>query len=439
MCNKKNASWSLKKTYPSFMKKIIYTLLLTGYTLQLNAQKETDISSIEKEAKKYYKTKNYEKATSKYLQLADISYFKRNKSIALYMAARALASQNKVDSSFILLDKAIANGFKYKTHLINDSDLAALHNNPKWETLINKITTKSLNDDPNLAKIITKDVHNFWKAYDLVTKDTSNAYNIYKKNYFDKASNGMEDYMGLKVKSIAHFIAHLNAHPKLYQTIRPNTLKVDEYKDEILQSFRNFKQLYAEAKFPDVYFVIGAFTSGGTVSPEGLLIGTNQMSYGEDVNTEEVVNKLRINKSETLPHVVAHELIHFQQDGLKNEKITLKYAIQEGMADFIGELISGKTANEKIFKWAKGKEKKIWKKFTKDMYNDRYSNWIANYNTVSEDSYPDLGYWIGYQICKSYYENTSNKKQAIYDMLHIQDYKKFLADSKWEKKLDTLK
>jgi len=34
--------------------------------------------------------------------------------------------------------------------------------------------------------------------------------------------------------------------------------------------------LYAPARFPDVYFVIGAFPSAGTVSDAGILIGMNQ-------------------------------------------------------------------------------------------------------------------------------------------------------------------
>jgi hypothetical protein len=42
---------------------------------------------------------------------------------------------------------------------------------------------------------------------------------------------------------------------------------------------------------------------------------------------------------------------------------------------------------------------------------------------------------VGYQICKSYYEEAKNKKQAIYDMLHIQDYKKILAASKLDEKI----
>jgi hypothetical protein len=420
------------------MKKLIFSIIVILFFFKVSAQEKRSIRAIKKEADNDYNSKNYKSATDKYLKVIELSDFKSQKQSATYNAACCLALQKKNDSAYIFLNRAIDYGFNYKSHIVSDSDLNNLHDNPKWDQLIDKIPeSKSLNSNPDLAKIITKDIHHFWEAYDVVVKDSTNIRNVYKEYYFDKASDGMEDYMGGKVSSIDYFIKHVQTHPKLYKTIRENTLKVDEYKKDIQQSFKKFKELYPEAKFPDVYFVIGAFTSGGTVSASGLLIGTNQMSDGENVNTEELDfgDKLLMNKSKYIPNIVSHELIHFQQDGIKKDSITLGYAINEGMADFIGELISGKTANRKIFEWAKGKEKQIWADFKKDMYFDRYNNWIANYSTASKDSYPDLGYWIGYEICKSYYENTQDKKQAIYDMFSIQDYRKFLIDSKWELKL----
>ncbi len=420
------------------MKKALFFVILLISINQINGQEELSISTLKQGANNDYNSKDYKSATNKYLKVIELSDFKSPKLNAAYNAACCLALQKKVDSAFILLNKTIEYGFKYKSHLINDSDLKILHKNQKWKKLLDEIPElKSLNSNPNLAKIVTKDIHHFWEAYDLAEEDSSNTKNIYKNYYFDKSSAGMQDYMGAKVSSIDYFIKHIESHPKLYKTIRENTLKADEHKKDIQKSFKNLKEVYPEAKFPDVYFVMGAFTSGGTVSPSGLLIGINQMSDGENVNTQELDfgDKLLMNKSKYLPNVVAHELIHFQQDGMKKDTITLGYVIKEGMADFIGELISGETANRKIFEWAKGKEKQIWTDFKKDMYYNRYNNWIANYDTASKDSYPDLGYWIGYEICKSYYENTKDKELAIYDMLHIQDYRKFLTDSKWELKI----
>ncbi len=424
------------------MNKIISILVLVVSIHQTKSQANLNVYEIKKEADNFYAAKDYNAAANNYLKVIELADFKTQKLNSAYNAACCLALQKKIDSSFILLNKMLQYGFSYKDHLMQDSDLKILHNHEKWETLLSKIpNVKSLNSNPELAKIVTTDISNFWEAYDLASQELSKTKEIYERYYFDKASNGMEDYMGSKVSSIDYFIKHIESRPKLYKTIRKNTLKGNVYKKEIQNSFRNFKALHDDAKFPDVYFVMGAFTSGGTVSSSGLLIGINQMSDGEDVNVEELDfdEKLLMNKSKYLPNVVAHELIHFQQDGMKNDTITLGYVIKEGMADFIGELISGETANRKIFDWAKGREKNIWADFKKDMYYDRYYNWIANYDTASENSFPDLGYWIGYEICKSYYESAKDKKQAINDMLNIQDYQVFLAESKWEKKLEQMK
>ena len=325
------------------MKKITFYIIILLLFNIVCAQETQNIAVIRNEADDDYNSKNYKSATDKYKKIIELSDFKTQKLLAIYLTARSLAMQNKTDSAYIFLNRAVEYGFTYKSHLVSDSGFKNLHENPKWEDLLSKIPEpKSLNSDPNLATIITKDIHHFWEAYDLVQNDSTNVRNIYKEYYFDRASDGMEDYMGDKVSSINYFIKHIQSHPKLYKTIRENTLKVDTYKEDIQHSFKKFKELYPEAKFPDVYFEIGAFTSGGTVSPSGLLIGTNQMSNGENVNTEELGygDKILMNKSKYLPNVVAHELIHFQQNEIKKDTITLGYAINEGMADFLGELIS---------------------------------------------------------------------------------------------------
>lgn len=44
----------------------------------------------------------------------------------------------------------------------------------------------------------------------------------------------------------------------------------------------------------------------------------------------------------------------------------------------------------------------------------------------------DLGYWMGYQVTKAYYDRAADKKQAIADILRIRNAKKFLEDSRYE-------
>jgi hypothetical protein len=108
------------------------------------------------------------------------------------------------------------------------------------------------------------------------------------------------------------------------------------------------------------------------------------------------------------------------------------------MADFFGELISGKTSNERLHVWAKGKEMQVWEDFKKEMWLSRSRNWIANSNQETAGHPADLGYWIGYMICKAYYEKATDKKQAAWDILNIKDYKAFYEKSGVEEYLGKL-
>ena len=422
-----------------------YLLLCFSFLLcpVIYGQQKLSNKETEKLADSFYNKKNYPQATFTYLSIVEQTDFPGKKAGLLYNIACCLSLQEKKDSALYFLKRAIETGYSNKKNVLADPDLVALHNSPQWDPLVKTIveTGKVLNDDPAKARFFTDDIHRFWNAYDKALKDTLRFKEIFKENYFSKASRGMNDYMGLKVSSIDFFIDHVRSAPEFYKAIKTKTLQVDDHKKEFFNSFLKLKSIYGPAKFPDVYFVIGAFTSAGTVSDAGLLIGVNQVCQATGIPTNELSARLRtrLMAYQSLPNIIAHELIHYQQDGMKEDTTTLCYAIREGMADFIGELISGNTANSTLFEWAKGKEKNIWEKFKKDMYYDRYFNWIANSQQATPDNLPDQGYWIGYQICKAYYENSVDKKKAIDEMLHIQDYKSFLEKSKWEEKLAALK
>jgi uncharacterized protein YjaZ len=49
--------------------------------------------------------------------------------------------------------------------------------------------------------------------------------------------------------------------------------------------------------------------------------------------------------------------------------------------------------------------------------------------SASGEKPADLGYYVGYKICEAYYNQAKDKKQAVKDILTIQDYKQFLAKS----------
>jgi hypothetical protein len=406
------------------MLKLKHLLLLLFITTGAFAQS--------KKADSLYEAKSYAAAGSYYLLVAKAEEFKALKRNDYYNAACCYSLSGKTDSAIILLKIAVENGYKDGAHLKVDTDLDALHTSPEWAPLVARIDKmKASTNDPLKAKLVTTDIKNFWKAYDLAQKDTAHRLAIYKKYYVDAGTVGLQDYFAIKVRSMKNFVKTHDAKPKFYAAIRKNTFMVDEQKPQMIASFVKLKQLYPAAGFPDIYFVMGAFTSGGTSTDNGLLIGLDQI-----VRTPEIpVNELTLwqnnnfNKLSSLPNLIAHELIHFNQNGMKQDTSLLHGVLVEGMADFIGELISGNNANQRLHIWAKGKEKQIWADFEKEMYLKRSYNWIANSNQETADKPADLGYWVGYYICKAYYDKSTDKTKAINDMLNIKDYKTFYEES----------
>jgi hypothetical protein len=82
-----------------------------------------------------------------------------------------------------------------------------------------------------------------------------------------------------------------------------------------------------------------------------------------------------------LPHIVAHELIHIEQhhaNGQANSgKATLlRNVLDEGGADFLGEMISGGTINRVQRDYGDAHEEALWAEFSVVMHGTDSSRWL---------------------------------------------------------------
>lgn len=364
------------------------------------------------------------------------------KKSALINATYCYAASKNIDSALSSLKIATYKyGFNNLGFLTGDTIMQALASHPKYKKILQQIRLRQQQQkNVNNAIINTSDIDLFWNTYDHFLKDTGNGVKLFQMNYFEKGTPALQEYFRIKTKNIGGiegFVQNIKKMPKFYSSIRANTFQLNSLKDTIRIIYRNLKYWYPEAIFPPLSFHIGGWSSGGTATDYGLHVGADM--YANNPNTDKSeLNAWQKRNSylfENLKYVVAHELIHAQQDNMRNDTTLLKYVIQEGMADFIGELISGNTANQFLINWAKGNEKKIWESFKSEMYLNRYRNWIANSSQERPDWPADLGYWVGYQICKSYFERAVNKKRAIYEMLHIRNYQAFYEESQVEARI----
>ena len=288
------------------------------------------------------------------------------------------------------------------------------------------------NTNPDAAKFVTSDIDLFWAAYDKAKPE--NDLIVYRDEYLKKGSVGLQEFTRLRIGSSCNLVNALNASPKYYAALRESSLKIPAYEKQLRAGLYKLKEIYPEAVFPDVYFLIGRMNSGGTLSDKGLLIGVDMFGKNDGVSTEGLNDWQKAVTSPTtrLPFIVAHELVHYQQKNAASNTL-LARALGEGVADFIAELTAGNHINPHLHTYANPIEKELWLEFKQEMNGTNLDNWL--YQGEKAKTRPaDLGYWMGYKIAESYYQNAADKKQAVKDILEIKDFPKFLADSRYEEK-----
>ena len=204
------------------------------------------------------------------------------------------------------------------------------------------------NQDPEAARLVTSDISGFWRVFDKAT--LKDAAELFQREYIDPGTAGLHDFLKSRIQNGRYLASTIAARPRYYAAIRESALSVDRnsgIKDAIRASFRKLKEIYPDAVFPDVYFVIGRMNSAGTVGPAGLLIGVEMNARSETTPIDELTDWERAvtGRIANLPHIVAHELIHIQQPRDSGKSTLLEQALSEGGADFIGEMISGGVIN----------------------------------------------------------------------------------------------
>ncbi|CAL2101973.1 conserved protein of unknown function [Tenacibaculum sp. 190130A14a] len=277
--------------------------------------------------------------------------------------------------------------------------------------------------------IITTDITNFWTAYDKIkaTQDSVLQVQYLKELFLDKGTIGLKDIMKARRYTINSYLKAIHKYPKFWETLRPNTLKIESYKEEINRGVASFKEIYPKAKEAKIFFTMGAFKTGGTTMEDKVLIGTEIALGDKTINVSEL--------KEDFPHLPkyfstnipeesivfsnVHEYVHTQQDTTIANSLLSKVMI-EGVAEFVAEKALNIPSPNECTIYGKQHDAKIKEAFVKEMFTKYEVRWFWS-NTNNQFKVGDLGYYIGYAICKSYYEQAKDKQQAIEEMITL-DY-----------------
>ena len=273
-------------------------------------------------------------------------------------------------------------------------------------------------------KVFTDDIDRFWVAYDSIrmTTDSVEQVAIIKRQYITPGTPGLKAFMLARNYTAELWVKQIRAYPKFWNSIRPNTLVVKEKKAAIEASIRRFKELYPALKEAKMYFTVGCLRSGGTTAGNMVLVGAEIATGDPTTDVSEFSSKwlAGVFKEQSLDNIVTlniHEYVHTQQQG--HGANLLSAAIKEGACDFITELVIDRQMTNNYIKYGLAHEGELKEQFKKEMFSTAFNNWM--YNGSSATTVADLGYFMGYAICKAYYNKAADKPQAIKDIITL-DY-----------------
>ncbi len=287
--------------------------------------------------------------------------------------------------------------------------------------------------DPSRPLVHTTDLHRFVDlALPSGTLDTTCAG---LDAYFAGASPGLLAYRRKFEVGPAELCAAILRTPERYAALADQAPRLDSVARDVAAAFTRFRALYADARIVPVYIVVGNGIAGGTTTlgrRPVILIGAELAA-----------------KTAGLERTILHELMHVQQRYPAWGAMTggpeflrgtlLRHAIKEGAADFLVELVLGPWSGTREA-WAAPREAELWRAFRGEMHGKDYSGWLYNgWNRGGanlSDRPPDMGYYVGYAIARSYYENAPDKSAAVRDILTIRDFDRFLARSGYEDRLN---
>lgn len=361
---------------------------------------------------------------------------------AHYNAACGFALAGDADRALDQLRSAVRAGQRDPDLLLEDTDLASLHDDARWPGIVAAARSNRESNDAKLgspanARLVTADVDRFWRAYDraAVLDDADARAAVFAHDYLEPGSPGLLDFYLSRIGSARQLADFVSAHRDYYDAVRGDTLRAADAAAEVRRAFARLEALYPDAIFPDVYFVIGRLTSGGTTGPSGLLIGTEMFAVGPRTPAAVVPQgaERMVKPVAQLPYIVAHELVHYQQhgggDGL------LARVLREGSADFVAELmLDAGPLDLNYLTWGRAHARQVWERFQRDRAAeadgaDRIGDWLYNYAQDDPDWHADLGYSLGYEISKAYWQQADDKPRALAELLALDDPEAILAAS----------
>jgi hypothetical protein len=285
--------------------------------------------------------------------------------------------------------------------------------------------------DPGQARLETADLERFASVMRALREGgVRDTVAILEGDYLAHASPGLLAYVEAFDVTASGLASALVSRSVWYQDMDTLICVIRDRENELREGFRRLQEVFPGAAFPPVWFVVGGHGPRGQASPVGALIGAEGLSHAP----------------ERITPLVLHELAHFQSGMIQgvetyrriydpSHRSLLALALREGSAEFIAWLTTGNHTNPAAEAYGLARESELWASFQKDMTSPEPGEWMW-VRPADADRPPDLGYWIGYRIVRSYYDRAEDKRQAVLDILGLTDFEGFLEKSGYAARME---
>jgi hypothetical protein len=276
------------------------------------------------------------------------------------------------------------------------------------------------------AAIQTDDIDRFWKAYDAVRSGTDRPTKLalFQRLYLDPATPGLQALIAARRYTLAQYVDAIDQYPKFWSSIRPLTARAREAAAPLGKDLASFRRLYPELKPASITYAIGVLRTGGTTTNNMVLIGAEIALADETVDVSELPEPMRTRLGtffRTRPFANngqnnVHEYVHTQQQESRNS-LAARVAY-EGVAEFVAERATNHRPPLKLYAYGAAHQNAVRARFRADMAKTDWDDWLYN-SDRNVFGVSDMGYFVGYEIARGFYESAHDKRAAIRAMIQL--------------------
>ena len=289
---------------------------------------------------------------------------------------------------------------------------------------------------PGAARIVTDDLARFYAVFDALADSVSvdQAGRQFEAGYFRPGSDGLRAFRD-RTGDTETFTTSVLERRRFYTAIRDRVLDTRAYSalaDSARDAYRALERIYPDARFPDVYVVVGKLSTGGTPKRAGLVLGAEHYADGPGVPRDELSawQRQAVSSQDELLAIVVHELMHAQQKGVTQRTVAGR-AMSEGCADYVTERLVGRHPYAAAEAWARPRAAELWAEFEPALDDSDLGDWF--FAVPERDGQPDrpvdLGYVLGAWICQAYVDNAADPAAALREVIRLEDPDRIVRES----------